>query len=108
VANLVLLLVAWAGRVGGVLAAELWRPTLPAWRHASRDGGAKVDLRIAGDVPPGAESIAQGSVPADEPTILVFDEAQVVVTTGTADTVAGVWSSHPLIVMLARRALGIT
>jgi len=108
VANLILQLVARAGRVDGVLAAELWRPTLPAWRHASREGGAKLDLRIAGDVPAGAESIAHGSVPADAPTTLLFDEAQVVVTTGTGDTVAGVWSSHPLIVMLARRALGST
>ena len=106
VANLILQLVARAGRVEGVLAAELWRPTLPVWRHASREGGAKVDLQIAGDIPTGAESIAQGSVPADAPTTLVFDEAQVVVTTGTGDGVAGVWSSHPLIVMLARRALG--
>ncbi len=105
VANLILQLVARAGRVDGVLAAELWRPTLPAWRHASREGGAKLDLRIAGDVPAGAESIAQGSVPADAPTILVLDEAQAVVTTGAGDAVAGVWSSHPLIVMLARRAL---
>jgi len=37
VANLILQLVARAERrVEGVLAAELWRPTLPAWRHASR------------------------------------------------------------------------
>jgi hypothetical protein len=108
VANLILQLVARAGRVDGVLAAELWRPTLPAWRHASREGGAKVDLRIAGDIPAGAESIAQGSVPADAPTTLLFDDAQVVVTAGTGDAVAGVWSSHPLIVVLARRALGRT
>jgi sugar-specific transcriptional regulator TrmB len=108
VANLILQLVARAGRVDGVLSAELWRPTLPAWRHASREGGAKVDLRIAGDIPAGAESIAQGSVPADAPTTLLFDDAQVVVTAGTGDAVAGVWSSHPLIVVLARRALGRT
>jgi len=108
VANLILQLVARAGRVDGVLAAELWRPTLPAWRHASREGGAKVDLRIAGDVPAGAESIAQGSVPADAPTVLLVDDAQVVVTAGAGDAVAGVWSSHALIVMLARRALGHT
>jgi len=105
VANLILQLVARAGQVDGVLSAELWRPTLPAWRHASREGGAKLDLRIAGDIPAGAESIAQGSVPADAPTILLFDEAQVVVTTGAGDGVSGVWSSHPLLVMLARRAL---
>jgi len=105
VANLILQLVARAGGVNGVLAAELWRPTLPAWRHASREGGAKLDVRIAGDIPAGAESIARGSVPADSPTILLFDEAQVVVTAGTGEAVAGVWSSHPLIVMLAHRAL---
>lgn len=108
VANLILQLVARAGRVAGVLAAELWRPTLPAWRHAARDGGATLDLRIAGDIPAGAEGIAQGSAPADAPTILLLDDAQVVVTTGAGDAVAGVWTSHPLIVMLARRALGNT
>ncbi len=107
VANLILQLVARAERrVEGVLAAELWRPTLPAWRHASRTGGATVELRIAGDVPPGAEGLVSASLPADAPTLLVVDEAQVVVATGGGETIAGVWTSHPLIVMLARRALG--
>lgn len=107
VANLILQLVARAERrVRGVLAAELWRPTLPAWRHAARTGGATIELRIAGDVPDGAEGLVQGSVPADEPTIIVIDEAQVVVTAGAGDAIAGVWSSHPLIVTLARRGLG--
>jgi hypothetical protein len=107
VANLILQLVARAERrVEGVLAAELWRPTLPAWRHASRSGGATLELRIAGDLPSGAEGLIAGSVPADAPTILVVDEAQVVVTTGGGESIAGLWSSHPLIVMLARRALG--
>ena len=108
VANLILQLVARAERrVEGVLAAELWRPTLPAWRHATRSdgGGASVELRIAGDVPSGAEGIVSGSVAADAPTILVVDGAQTVVTTGVGDAISGVWSSHPLIVMLARRAL---
>jgi len=108
VANLILQLVARAERrVEGVLAAELWRPTLPAWRHAARSGGASVELRIAGDVPSGAEEIVSGSVAADAPTILVVDEAQTVVTVGAGDAIAGVWSSHPLIVMLARKAVGI-
>jgi hypothetical protein len=107
VANLILQLVARAERrVEGVLAAELWRPTLPAWRHAARSGGASVELRIAGDVPTGAEGIVSGSVAGDAPTILVVDEAQLVVTTGAGESIAGVWSSHPLIVMLARKALG--
>jgi len=107
VANLILQLVARAERrVEGVLAAELWRPTLPAWRHASRPGGATLELRIAGDLPSGTEGLVAGSAPAGAPTILVVDEAQVVVTTGGGESIAGVWSSHPLIVMLARRALG--
>jgi len=106
VANLIMQLVARAERrVEGVLAAEFWRPTLPAWRHATRSGGATVELRIAGDVPADAEGIVGGSVAVDAPTVLVVDEAQVVVTTGTGDSISGVWSSHPLIVMLARRAL---
>lgn len=106
VANLILQLVARAERsVEGVVAAEFWRPTLPAWRHATRSGGARVELRIAGELPADAEGIASGSVPAEAPTLLVVDEAQVVVTSGTGDSVSGVWSSHPLIVGLARRAL---
>ncbi len=107
VANLILQLVARAERrVEGVLAAEFWRPTLPAWRHATRSGGAAVELRIAGNVPADAEGIVQGSVAVDAPTVLVVDDAQVVVTTGAGDSISGVWSSHPLIVMIARRALG--
>ena len=107
VANLILQLVARAERrVQGVLAADLWRPTLPAWRHAGRAGGATVELRIAGDVPAGEEGLTSGSVAADAPTILVVDEAQAVVTAGAGESIAGVWSSHPLIVMLAHRALG--
>lgn len=106
VANLILQLVARAERrVEGVLAAEFWRPTLPAWRHATRSGGPTVELRIAGDLPADADSIVAGSVAAESPTLLVVDEAQVVVTSGAGDSVSGVWSSYPLVVMLARRAL---
>jgi sugar-specific transcriptional regulator TrmB len=106
VANLILQLVARAERrVEGVLAADLWRPTLPAWRHAARSGGAAVELRVAGDLPGDAEGLIAQSVSPDAPTILVVDEAQVVVTAGAGDSISGVWSSHPLIVMLARRAL---
>lgn len=106
VANLILQLVARAERrVEGVLAADLWRPTLPAWRHAARTGGAALELRVAGDLPADAGGLAAQSVSPDTPTILVVDEAQVVVTSGAGDEIAGLWSSHPLIVMLARRAL---
>ena len=107
VANLILQLVARAERrVEGVLAVDLWRPTLPAWRHAARTGGATVDLRIAGDLPADAEGLVTRSVAVEAPTILVVDETQAVVTAGAGDLISGVWTSHPLIVMLALRALG--
>jgi sugar-specific transcriptional regulator TrmB len=109
VANLILQLVARAERVEGVLAADLWRPTLPAWRHAAKRGaaGATVELRVAGELPADAEGLVSEAIsaPADASTILVVDEAQVVVTAGTGDQVAGLWSSHPLLAALARRAL---
>jgi hypothetical protein len=35
----------------------------------------------------------------------VTDESQLVLTSGEGDAIAGLWTSHPLIVMLARRAL---
>jgi hypothetical protein len=63
-------------------------------------------LRIAGDLPSDAAGLVTGSVPADAASILVVDEAQMVATAGAGDSISGVWSSHPLIVMLARRALG--
>jgi sugar-specific transcriptional regulator TrmB len=105
VANLVMQLVARAERrVEGVVAAELWRPTLPAWRRAGER--AQMDVRIRGDLPPDAPSwLASVSQDAPPVTILVTDESQLVITTGEGETVAGVWTSHPLIVMLARRAL---
>lgn len=104
VANLVMQLVARAERsVVAILAAELWRPTLPAWRRAV--GRAQVDLKIAGDVPPDGAGIVGGSAPADAPTLVIVDEAQAVVASGAGEALAGVWTSHPLVVMLASRAL---
>ena len=104
VANLILQLVARAERrVDAVLAADLWRPTLPAWRRARER--AEIDLRIAGELPDAAAELGATAVAADTPTILVVDEAQAVVTSGAGDQLAGVWTSHPLLVMLARRAL---
>lgn len=104
VANLLLQLIARAERrVEGIMAAELWRPTLPAWRRAGER--AQVDLLMKGL--PGDAPAWVKAAPADAPdaTILVVDEAQLVVTSGDGDHIAGLWSSHPLIVMLARRAL---
>ena len=105
VANLVLQLVARAERrVEGLLAGELWRPTLPAWRRAGER--AQVELRITGELPPDPPAWVRAA-PADAAphTILVVDEAQLVVTSGAGEQIAGLWSSHPLMVMLARRAL---
>ena len=104
VANLIMQLVARAERsVEGVMAAELWRPTLPAWRRAGER--AKVSLQILGDLPPDApEWVTSGSTP-DGATVLLVDDAQLVVTSGAGEAIAGVWSSHALVVMLARRAL---
>ena len=104
VANLLLQLVARAERrVTGVLAADLWRPTLPAWRRAA--ARAQIDLRVAGEIPPDGSGIVGAAVAADVPTVLVVDDAQVVAAAGAGDGVAGVWSSHPLLVTLATRAL---
>ena len=107
VANLVMQLVARASeRVEGVLTAELWRPTLPAWRRAVER--AQLDLRMAGDLPADAPSwlkSAGDDASTLRATILVIDKSQLILTSGEGETVAGVWSSHPLIVTLARRAL---
>ncbi len=47
VANLIMQLVARAERsVKGIMALELWRPTLPAWRRAGER--AEVSVRVRG------------------------------------------------------------
>jgi sugar-specific transcriptional regulator TrmB len=105
VANLVLQLVARAEReVKGLFAAELWRPTLPAWRRAGER--AQLDVRIVGEPPADAPAWLK-TAGADSPhaTILVIDGSHVILTSGVGDAVAGVWSSHPLIAMVAARAL---
>jgi sugar-specific transcriptional regulator TrmB len=104
VANLIMQLVARAERsVAGVMAGELWRPTLPAWRRAGER--AKISLQIVGDVPADAPDWVTPSSTSDAVTMLLVDDTQLVLTTGVGDGIAGLWSSHPLIVMLARRAL---
>jgi sugar-specific transcriptional regulator TrmB len=107
VANLVMQLVARAERrVEGVVALELWRPTLPAWRRAGER--AHMDVRMSGDVPQDAPpwlSAARDDASTPSATVLVIDEAQLVATAGAGESIAGLWTSHPLIVMLARRAL---
>jgi len=105
VANLIMQLVARAEhRVEGIVAAELWRPTLPAWRRAAERAQVSIKMRgeLPADPPPWLTPAPDSSPPA---TILVTDEAQLVITSGAGEAVAGLWTSHPLIVMLARRAL---
>ena len=73
-------------------------------RHAGER--AQVELQITGELPPDPPAWVRAA-PADAAphTILVVDEAQLVVTSGAGEQIAGLWSSHPLMVMLARRAL---
>ena len=103
-ANLIMHLVARAERrVEGVLAAELLRPTLPAWRRAQER--AVVELRVAGEAPADTGTLVSGAAPADAPTALLIDEKQAVVATGRGELVAGLWSSHPALTALIRAAL---
>jgi sugar-specific transcriptional regulator TrmB len=106
VVNLIQQLVARAERrVQGILTAELWRPTLPAWRRAAER--ASVELRIVGtDLPSDAPPwLTLASADAPRAVILVIDDTQLVTISGEGEGVAGLWSSHPLMVMLAQRAL---
>ena len=106
VANLVMQLVARAQRrVEGIVALELWRPTLPAWRRAGER--ADMSVRMRGELPPDAPAwlTAAASDGTPSATVLVIDESQLIVTSGEGEAIAGLWTSHPLIVMLARRAL---
>ncbi|HEX4560608.1 MAG TPA: helix-turn-helix domain-containing protein [Gemmatimonadales bacterium] len=97
-------LVARAERsVKGTVGAELWRPSLPAWRRAA--ARATLSIRIAGDVG-NAESLAQGSAPADAPTILLIDEARVFSASGAGDLIKAMWSAHPLLVQVGAAAVG--
>ncbi len=103
-ANLIMQLVARAERrAEGVLAAELLRPTLPAWRRAKER--AVLELRVAGEAPAETGSLVGGTVSAAAPTILLIDDAQVVAATGKDELAVGVWSSHPAVTALARAAL---
>jgi len=105
VANLVMQLVARAERsVQGIMALELWRPTLPAWRRAGER--AQITVRVRGGMPADAPAwLEPAADDAPQATILLIDAAQLVITTGEGEAIAGLWTSHPLIVVLAQRAL---
>ena len=105
VANLLMQLVARAERsVKGVMALELWRPTLPAWRRAAER--AKLEVRVRGGMPADAPAWIEPAV-ADAPqaTVLLIDETHLLITAGDGETITGVWTSHPLVLLLAQRAL---
>jgi sugar-specific transcriptional regulator TrmB len=105
VANLVMQLVARAEHsVAGIMAVELWRPTLPAWRRAAER--AAMNVRARGGMPADAPAWLEPA-PNDAPnaTMLLIDDAQLVMTAGEGEAIAGLWTSHPLIVLVAQRAL---
>jgi len=104
-ANLILQVVARAERrVTGVIASDLLRATLPAWRRAAER--ATLELRVTGEVPPEATSFAAALVDEGFPTVLLIDERQTVAVTGMGSERTGIWSSHPAVAALAHAALG--
>jgi sugar-specific transcriptional regulator TrmB len=103
-ANLVLQVVARAERrVEGVVAADLFRATLPAWRRAAER--TTLELRIAGSLPPEAATFAATTVSESSPTLLLVDERQTVAAIGGDAERLGIWSSHPAVAAIARAAL---
>jgi len=105
VANVMQQLVARAtGSIQGIVGAELWRPTLPAWRRAATR--ATIDVRLAGQAADTeGESLLKGSVAAATPTVLLIDDSQLLTAAGAGEQITALWSSHPLLLTLARVAL---
>ncbi len=103
-ANVVLQAVARAERrVEGVVAAALFRATLPAWRRAVER--TTLELRIAGAVPPEAATFPVATAPEGFPTLLLIDDQQTIAATGDDAEHLGIWSSHPAVAAIARAAL---
>jgi len=94
-------------RVDGVLSAELWQPTIPAWRRAA--ARATLHIRIAGDAVDSGE-IGFPGAPGDHPTVLLVDGLHTVLAAKIegVDGLAGLWSSNPLIALVARLVIGET
>ena len=87
----------------GVVAAALFRATLPAWRRAAER--TTLELRIAGTVPPEAATFPVATAPETFPTLLLIDDQQTVAATGDDAEHLGIWSSHPAVAAIARVAL---
>jgi sugar-specific transcriptional regulator TrmB len=102
-ANVVQQLVARAERsVEGVLGADLLPPTIPAWRHAS--SRATLHVSIAGGTSD-VEGLNFPAAASEHPTLLVVDGTHMLTATRSGETLIGMWSSHPLLIGLARMAL---
>jgi sugar-specific transcriptional regulator TrmB len=106
VANVVQQLVARASRrVDGVIAAELWRPTLPAWRRAATR--ARLQIRVAGEAEE-TQGLATPGAPSGHPTMLLVDGTYTLVAAlDGSGVLTGLWSGDPLVAILASSALGV-
>lgn len=103
VVNVLMQLVARAETsVRGVVDGELWRPALPAWRRAAARAALAVRLAGTADDPDG---LSAGGAPEGTPTMLIVDDAHALFASGSGDETQALWSSHPLIVTLARAAI---
>lgn len=103
IVNVLQLVVARATkRIEGVIGAEVWRPTLPAWRRAA--ARAALDVRLDRDAD-GAGELVPATAPAGSPTVLLIDDAQVFTAAGSGDGATALWSTHPLVVALGRAAV---
>lgn len=89
--------------VAGIVGAEFWRAVLPALRRAADH--ARFDLRAAGATLDDSGLLTGEPLPADTPTLVVIDEAVCAIAAGEGEGAAAVWSTHPLLVEMARRAL---
>ena len=105
VANLLMQLVARAERsVQGLVVLGLWRATVPAWRRAGER--AAMHVLMSGGMPDDAPSwLEMAGDGAPQATILLIDATQLLIASGEGDAIAGVWTAHPLFVLLAERTL---
>lgn len=106
IANIIQQMVARASvRVDGVIAAELWGATLPAWRRAA--SRARLQVRVAGGVAD-TEGLATAGASRDTPTMLLVDDAYTLVAAELDGRLLGMWSGDPLVAVLSRLALAAT
>lgn len=91
-------------RIDGVLTAELWGPTLPAWRRAA--GRASIHVRLTGEDVDTGGLLGTGA-PAEHPTLLLVDDRHTLLAVHQNGGHSGLWSSDPLLMLLGKRALGL-